>query len=750
MTVPAPPGAPLARQAAVAALTAAAACAFSPLFSGTAHLPVLLGATAVPFALTALALALPLSRPDTPPPRSIAWLRAPLCLAGTGLVAVLGAHPGPDLADGPMRLLTGALPLDPAGPELATVALAAGVAATAGAELAVRVRQPLAAAVPALLCLLLALALGASGGQPPAPLPAALVAGVGAILGVAVLPGGRRVGQRQAGPRLAGASAANASGRGRLAGAATLVMVSTLLAWTIVDLDLAPGASARGRRFDARDLVAEQVLPKTALSPLAAFADLRAARTELLFTVRADRPVERLRVATLTGFDGHLWSAVGPHLRAGRVLPGGPASGGEPERARLQVEVADSERATWLPTLGASGRAVEVSVPGLGVDPATGDLVVPTDRQVPSAYQVVSEEPVVPVTALRGGVAARVPVDALPQASVLDRVYLPAVRGAVARADTSFGEVAALNAYFSRDGGFARDDGNQAPSGHGLSQIERLLRTRRGTAEQYASAFAVLAQGLGYDARVAVGFKLASPVPAGEPVTVTGASVHAWPEVRFEGLGWVPFEPTPTAVRPRKPPTAAPSAADQVEAAVDQEVTKQKRGGERADEPPLGPQREGAPLGRLALLALAGIAAAAALGMLVVPLAKSARRRWRRRSTAPGPRVVTAWDEAVDRLIEHGVPVDAGMTSGELTAASVRRFGRERTAGLAELAELADTARFAAEGADARQAATAWALCDRLRHALGAGIPAHRRVRHALDPRPLTGRLSVGARSRRR
>ena len=540
----------------------------------------------------------------------------------------------------------------------------------------------------------------------------------------------------------------------RLAGAAAVVVTASVLAWT-VGAD-APGAAARGGRFDARDLVAEQVLPRTALSPLAAFADLRAARSELLFTVRADRPVDRLRVATLTRFDGHLWSATGPHLRAGRTLPPGAAHAGEVVRTRLDVRVADLERATWLPTLGASGRAAEISVPGLGVDSATGDLVVPSDRTVPRGYRVVSHEPKVSVETLRSGVAATPAPggDTLPQASALDRTYLPAIRTLVDRAPTSFGRVAALSTYFSRNGGFSRDDSQGAASGHGLSQIERLLRTRRGTSEQYASAFAVLARRLGYDARVAVGFELDSAVPAGEAADITGAAAHAWPEVRFRQLGWVPFEPTPTVVRPRRRPgTAVPSASDRVEEAVDQEAKGQPRRDSGDDDRSTGgptPVRRSPVRAADLLPVVAGaFAGIAALGAAIPPLAKVVRRRRRRRVAEPWRRVTGAWDDAVERLVEHRVPVDPGMTSGELTAAATARLGPDRTRGLTRLAALADTASFAADDVRAGQDVAAWELSDQLRRTLATGVAPHHRVRVAVDPRPLGRRPSRSASDRR-
>ncbi len=87
-------------------------------------------------------------------------------------------------------------------------------------------------------------------------------------------------------------------------------------------------------------------------------------------------------------------------------------------------------------------------------------------------------------------------------------------------------------------------------SGQGAT-IGRFLRARRGSAQEFSSTFTLMARAVGVPARVAVGFTWGDPV--GEPDLETGRQTyvvsdrhaHAWPEVYFDGLGWVAFEPTP-------------------------------------------------------------------------------------------------------------------------------------------------------------------------------------------------------------
>ena len=87
--------------------------------------------------------------------------------------------------------------------------------------------------------------------------------------------------------------------------------------------------------------------------------------------------------------------------------------------------------------------------------------------------------------------------------------------------------------------------GSKRPRHPGSADLlTSFLQDRRGACQQYASAMAALVRGLGIPARVAVGFTGGSPVGS-DRYEVTTREGHAWPEVWFEGAGWVRFEPTP-------------------------------------------------------------------------------------------------------------------------------------------------------------------------------------------------------------
>jgi hypothetical protein len=73
-----------------------------------------------------------------------------------------------------------------------------------------------------------------------------------------------------------------------------------------------------------------------------------------------------------------------------------------------------------------------------------------------------------------------------------------------------------------------------------------LLRTHAGYCQQFAGAAALLLRLAGVPARVVAGFATGKRVGPDRYV-VRDLDAHEWIEVYFEGYGWVPFNPTPSA-----------------------------------------------------------------------------------------------------------------------------------------------------------------------------------------------------------
>jgi hypothetical protein len=83
------------------------------------------------------------------------------------------------------------------------------------------------------------------------------------------------------------------------------------------------------------------------------------------------------------------------------------------------------------------------------------------------------------------------------------------------------------------------------PAGNWLPAF--LTTDQRGFCSQFAQAMAILARLLGIPSRIAVGYTGGTPADGqGHTWRVTTADAHAWPELYFNGVGWIRFEPTPT------------------------------------------------------------------------------------------------------------------------------------------------------------------------------------------------------------
>lgn len=75
-----------------------------------------------------------------------------------------------------------------------------------------------------------------------------------------------------------------------------------------------------------------------------------------------------------------------------------------------------------------------------------------------------------------------------------------------------------------------------------------LTKSKQGNAVLYASAATEALRVYGIPARYVEGYFLSeeqSVMAAGDPVSVTGQNAHAWVEVYFDGIGWLPVDVTP-------------------------------------------------------------------------------------------------------------------------------------------------------------------------------------------------------------
>jgi transglutaminase-like putative cysteine protease len=255
------------------------------------------------------------------------------------------------------------------------------------------------------------------------------------------------------------------------------------------------------------------------------------------------------------------------------------------------------------------------------------------------------------------------------------------------------------------------------PAGHSESALARFLFVdQAGYCEQFSAAFAAMARHVGLPARVAVGFTVGEQ-ERGNPTrfTVRGEHAHAWPEVWFSGIGWVPFEPTPG----RGDPQAAGHTGvepDQVGGVGEPTATTTSttEPGDRPVpdfDPSLLPDFDmGAPgatgdstssgsSGLPTIVVAALGAAAVTVGWVALLWAAAlAARTWRRRQAGDdrSRRTLVAWDELVAAAASIRVLPDPAETHREYA----RRLSRACSThpDLVPLATAATAARFGPHG----------------------------------------------------
>ncbi len=266
---------------------------------------------------------------------------------------------------------------------------------------------------------------------------------------------------------------------------------------------------------------------------------------------------------------------------------------------------AEQMRAAAGPYPGALSRFTTIEVPT--TPPALDDLDLP-QLEGPTAVPPATEHIEVP---LRGGVQG---------SGGSSRAISAAGYGPVARlseqltagAPTSYDAVLAVERHFQEDFSYSEE-----PASGTRPLRTFLLDTRTGYCQQYSGAMALMLRMAGIPARVVSGFSPGAPdLDEDGLFTVRDTDAHSWVEVYFVGIGWVPFDPTPS-VSPADL-QSAPTAA----AATPGRSPETPNGRAREPEAQGGllegsPASDGGGLPRLvpiALLIVTALAAAAATG----------------------------------------------------------------------------------------------------------------------------------------
>jgi len=239
-----------------------------------------------------------------------------------------------------------------------------------------------------------------------------------------------------------------------------------------------------------------------------------------------------------------------------------------------------------------------------------------------------------------------------------------------------------------------------------------------------------MARTLGYPARVAVGYRLDPQRSADGALTVTTQDADAWAEVAFEGRGWIPFQVTPPRQGDPPPPPATPQGEDQVT------IT------------PAPPTGSGPSAGTGASTIGTAISWAIALAVLLplllliaavgaVAAVKQWRRKHRSRTGSSADRIIGAWRETTDRLLEHGMKVTTVRTPTDIGEHTTERFGGDAGKQVTTLAPIVSHALYAPDEPDEAAVARAWDLESELHAILDSRRPWWAGALFWIDPRPL-------------
>lgn len=299
--------------------------------------------------------------------------------------------------------------------------------------------------------------------------------------------------------------------------------------------------------------------------------------TELL-TYRMDSTVADttyLRTGSLDAFDGAAWKLTNPatmDLKPDFLAPEG-LRGLDVPPIEGDFQIGDKLESAWLPMPYPPKSAKVPNASDWRVDTVTG-TVVPAkgkEKAVKGLHYQVTAYDVRP-TAKELQQAPPAPNQILQRYTDLPKDLPPVVRKQAEEitrnAHNAYDKALALQDFFTGPD-FTYD--TKIKAGTGSSAIEVFLRDRRGFCVHFASTMAAMSRALGIPARVAVGFTPGN-TKGGNVYSVTGLMYHAWPELYFEGFGWMRFEPTksrgvePRYTEPVAAPTTAPTASPTVTA----------------------------------------------------------------------------------------------------------------------------------------------------------------------------------------
>lgn len=457
------------------------------------------------------------------------------------------------------------------------------------------------------------------------------------------------------------------------------------------------------------------------LKPLDLVPTLLGRPDDMLFQVRADAGVvgQQWRLAVVDEYDGVDWTSSAAFRAIGPVPLHAARSDNSHERGIATVSVRSPLLRPWLPT---GGTPTGVDGADATFDQATATLATPKSSGTPRSYRVSFSAPV-PTAPL-----SSYPLDPFDPPVASNAVPLRSTAQSLMGTGTmGYTNVLALETYFQEH--FTNVTSGVMPAGHSLRNVnDFLFETHRGTPEQFAVAFALLARSMQVPVRIAVGVRLeAGQEDSRKFVKAFGRNMTAWPEVRFDKIGWVPFNPMP-----------ADGSTDRPRTALERAQAKEKQRPRAVPVPaatPSAPAGQGDGAGAVTAKHIARhdldgrvVAAVAVVlavtGVVVYPVVeKRSRRRRRRRYLEPADRVCGAWREALDALRDYGVLGATPSAPRQVASAVSPHVSDQAVEAISALAAPLDDALWGTTAVATARSDEAWRASDIVRAQLGVGRP---------------------------
>jgi transglutaminase-like putative cysteine protease len=131
--------------------------------------------------------------------------------------------------------------------------------------------------------------------------------------------------------------------------------------------------------------------------------------------------------------------------------------------------------------------------------------------------------------------------------------------------ENQYDKVKAIEQYFSFNGYFYETKDVAVPGEQEDYVDQFLFETKKGYCDNFSTSMIVLLRSVGIPARWVKGYTSGQLVHSGENgmnvYEITNNNAHSWVEVYFEGVGWVPFEPTKGFTNPYRFTGQSPQTA---------------------------------------------------------------------------------------------------------------------------------------------------------------------------------------------